>query len=422
MEDFGRIPEKKRMVIIGCTGAGKSSLLNVLAGCKMVQFEDDEEAEVQWVGKPKLFEAKASVNACTRKAAFANVGFLGNPARKFVAVDTPGQDDTEGIDITDPKVQEMLGEMAEDLHNKLQAMQYVNLILVIHNDVHSNRLNPATYKVLELVANKFKEAELDVWDHVVMAYSKCNEGDRSWKMGLDKKKKALQGEIKDKKALGCKVDVPVITLGGVEYTSKEEVEKAKAEFESDSSSSSSSSSDSSSSNPSAVAPSLLPKSSEGLEELWELLQAKPKLQTTELKVFEGDYAKFKEILEEKEKVEAALNAEKDFFEVVAKFFVLSLVLAIRSAVVPKFLAIFVLNFPNHTLDDILIFVAAAYLIGFQKTALVGKLAVNKYAIPLIEPHLGKFMGPAQTTTAAATATATAAASPGKKAPAAKKDD
>ena len=81
----------------------------------MVQFEDDEDAEVQWVGKKKLFEADASTKACTRKAAFACLGFLGDEERPFVAVDTPNQalvavdtteytdtnDTTDTIDITD---------------------------------------------------------------------------------------------------------------------------------------------------------------------------------------------------------------------------------------------------------------------------------------------------------------------------------
>ena len=51
----------------------------------------------------------------------------------------------------------------------------VNAILVLHNDVHSNRLNPATYTILKMVAEKFAAAGDggDVWKHVVLAYAKC---------------------------------------------------------------------------------------------------------------------------------------------------------------------------------------------------------------------------------------------------------
>ena len=42
------------------------------------------------------------------------------------------------------------GEIAADLHNKLKALGHVHAILVLHNDVVSNRLNPATYQILKV--------------------------------------------------------------------------------------------------------------------------------------------------------------------------------------------------------------------------------------------------------------------------------
>ena len=44
-----------------------------------------------------------------------------------------------------------LGELAADLHNKLKAMERVDAIIVIHNDPISNRLNPATFTILQVL-------------------------------------------------------------------------------------------------------------------------------------------------------------------------------------------------------------------------------------------------------------------------------
>ena len=48
---------------------------------------------------------------------------------------------------------------------------------------------------------------------MVVAYSKCNAHETSWRSGLAKKKKDLQAEIRSKVEM-CDHDVPVIALGG----------------------------------------------------------------------------------------------------------------------------------------------------------------------------------------------------------------
>ena len=56
---------------------------------------------------------------------------------------------------------------------------------MIHNDVHSNRLNPATYTILKMIGEKFAATGdgHSVWHHVIVGYSKCNAHDRSWTVG-----------------------------------------------------------------------------------------------------------------------------------------------------------------------------------------------------------------------------------------------
>ena len=152
-DDFARMhPSSQRMLVIGCTGAGKSTILNIMAGWRYVQRPPDYEfvweAPAEGDEAP-LFEAGEGTDSVTRRTAFANLNWFGDAKRSFVAVDSPGHDDPSGADIDSPEAREKLGELAADLHNKLKAMRHVNTILVLHNDVLSNRLNPATYTILK---------------------------------------------------------------------------------------------------------------------------------------------------------------------------------------------------------------------------------------------------------------------------------
>ena len=162
LEDFERVdPDAKRIVVIGVTGAGKSTVLNCMGGWGFVQKPPDYEFEWQEKdGVSPLFEARADCDSCTKKTSFANLSFLGDAERPVVAVDTPGHDDPAGAEIENKEAREKLGEMAADLHNKMKALGHIHAILVLHNDVHSNRLNPATYTVLKMIGEKFAKAEV----------------------------------------------------------------------------------------------------------------------------------------------------------------------------------------------------------------------------------------------------------------------
>ena len=156
-EDFTRAdPGRKRLVVIGCTGSGKSTLLNVLSGWRFVQSkETDYEFKWQTKGEGEgaahpIFESAISNDSVTKKTVFANVHFRGDSERELIVVDTPGHDDPVGCELDSKEAREALGEMAADLHNKLKALGSVHALLVLHNDVLSNRLNPATYQILKV--------------------------------------------------------------------------------------------------------------------------------------------------------------------------------------------------------------------------------------------------------------------------------
>ena len=187
LEDFTRASiSQKRLVVVGCTGSGKSTLLNVLSGWRFVQSvkppfdfcwlpketppsdSTDAAAETETASDegaaagegssaaagdsppapPKpLFESGAAADSVTKCASFANIEWRGDPNRLLTVVDTPGHDDPSGSDLDSKECREALGALAADLHNKLKALGHVHAILVLHNDVASNRLNPATYQV-----------------------------------------------------------------------------------------------------------------------------------------------------------------------------------------------------------------------------------------------------------------------------------
>ena len=131
LEAFKRTPkQRKRLVVLGATGAGKSTLLNILAGHKYAADVSDatKDFHFEWILKPDhntdaaapdaaapshsnapLFETAASAASVTKKTALANLSFLGDPARPFTAVDTPGHDDSEAADIDSPAARERLG-------------------------------------------------------------------------------------------------------------------------------------------------------------------------------------------------------------------------------------------------------------------------------------------------------------------------
>ena len=121
IEDFARVdPNARRVVVIGCTGSGKSTMLNTMAGWKFVQRAPDykytwERGDAD--GTP-LFEARASSDSVTKKTTYANLEWFGDASRPFVAVDTPGHDDPAGSEIDSPEAREVLGELAADLDNK----------------------------------------------------------------------------------------------------------------------------------------------------------------------------------------------------------------------------------------------------------------------------------------------------------------
>lgn len=130
--------------------------------CAQVWIEDegdDDDGHFEWdekAGPTPVFESGHSTGAVTSRTSFGNFSYFGKEERPFVIVDTPGHDDPEGANIDEQQARDKLKEQAADLHAKLKNMSSLNLVLVVHNDVHSNRLNPATYELLKKVISFFR--------------------------------------------------------------------------------------------------------------------------------------------------------------------------------------------------------------------------------------------------------------------------
>jgi len=359
LEDFYRAPpESKRLVVVGCTGAGKSTILNVMAGWKFVQRPPDYEFE--WEGKEgaePLFESAAGDDSVTKKTSFANLQFFGEESRPFVAIDTPGHDDPAGADIDSPEARKALGELAADLHNKLKAIGHVHAVLVLHNDVMSNRLNPATYTMLKVIDEKFKQCGKSVWDNVIVAYSKCNAFDTAWRSKLDHKIGQLQKAIREKVA-GCDREVPVITLGGGDLQDE------------------------------ARAPELSAGASAGFERLWRFLETADPIDTSKLQPFEGLDAKWQKMVEAKDEAEARAQAAVIYIAVTIKLALLLGVLFWRHFLLPGWLSAILLNF-GGVYDELLILFVFAKWLGPTNVLYSITHFYDVWVRPKLQPHIDK---------------------------------
>lgn len=349
LADFERmIPERKRILVIGCTGAGKSTLLNKMAGNKYVQ---DETYQFKWAEQPPIFDSGAGTDSVTKLTSFANVHWFGDSSKPVVVVDTPGHDDPATADITEQKARDKLGELAADLHNKLKMMERVDLVLVIHNDPMSNRLNPATMTILKMVDEKFKKCSKSVWDSVVMAYSKCDDESTAWRMNMEpwcsadhvSKQKDMQNMIMSSFPETCKSPIPILCLSGVDQR-KEAAESPSAE---------------------------------NFRRLYRLLETAKGVDTSELQPFDGPDRKFEAIVAEMDAKQAMIDAIEAQNMVVGYFAALLLFFIWRTVFIPSFLRIFVMDLPGP-LDELVLVLLVVHFLGYTKVKLSMTLFYNKW--------------------------------------------
>ena len=325
-------PDLRRVVVIGSTGAGKSTLLNKLCGYKCAP---DANEQFAWDREP-LFASSDSVESVTKCAAWAKAHWFGDEERPFVVVDTPGHDDPEAAEVDKAEAREVLSALATDLHEKLKAMREAHVLLVLHSDPYANRLNPATYTILKMLDEKFRDASSSVWKHVVFAYSRCDEESRGWKTNMEPycgegkkgKRSEMAATIRAKFGLPANVkDVPVLCLSGVETG---------------------------------------PRDSPDFAVLWEAIEDAAPLDTTKIKPFEHVADKIKSLVDERNAAVLLAEAHRTKFAVLLSFAALAAALAWR-ALLPTFLSRLLLNYSGPE-DEVLLFTCLLYFLGPQRVS------------------------------------------------------
>ncbi|MAA78327.1 MAG: hypothetical protein CL916_03635 [Deltaproteobacteria bacterium] len=346
-EDFERCGSPKRVLFLGCTGAGKSTVCNVISGNRGI----NTPSGIQW-DKKLIFESSHGTKSITRHVSYANLRYLNDLNRKITVIDTPGHDDTShNSAANDENAHDCLRQQAADLHNKLRALGSIDLIVILHDKIQSNRLNPATFELLKLINEKFNNQP--VWNNVVIAYSHCNRYCTStWDIELDQKKAALQREIIESD-LGCDVELPVITLGGICESHDETMDD--------------------------------------FEELWNLIEKSSPISTRDLQPFTGAaWCKYESAIKARDEALTRQDAAINLFPVVFQLITCICVLLWRDAL-PMSISMMMLNIPHTYFDELIIVMTLVNIIGPQKVSCCVDILFETYLKPLFYSLKQKYM-------------------------------
>merc|ERR1719495_2883761 len=136
---------KPRLVILGQTGTGKSTLSNILLGqafdCKYCTFP-----------------VCNGMNSCTKDTKYATGKWLGKGGADFTVVDTPGVGDSDNND------NEMIDEMMNTLKDAVKAAN--TLVLLISGE--QQRFNSALQQMIREMEALFGET---FWDNAIIGVS-----------------------------------------------------------------------------------------------------------------------------------------------------------------------------------------------------------------------------------------------------------
>jgi len=135
---------KPRIVIIGETGTGKSSLANALMGA-------DPDAD------DLLFPVCHDMDSCTKAATYGTGPWLGQ-GQNFTVVDTPGLGDSDKED------SELIDRMMDFLKNGLKSAEAIVLLL----DGGETRFHEGLQRMLQQYVTVFGD---HLWDHLMIAVS-----------------------------------------------------------------------------------------------------------------------------------------------------------------------------------------------------------------------------------------------------------
>ena len=153
-----RVPDlrgngRKKLLVLGCTGDGKSTLCNTLSGH---QPEDSG-----------LFQVSSGALSCTQETQMAEVFFNGEKEKPVSLIDTVGWSD--GGSMTDAKI-------IEELIQKLKAScDYINLFILVVNG-QAPRLTSTTEEMARVFQGMFSDS---FWSNLVVVVTRLKMNRRS---------------------------------------------------------------------------------------------------------------------------------------------------------------------------------------------------------------------------------------------------
>ena len=151
---------RKKILLLGRTGAGKSSLGNVLAG---LPCDSD------------LFPVSAGCEGCTHEIRFADEFFNGDTEKPISLIDTIGFEDP---DRSSDDIDEKNGIITELLIKLRDYCDHVNLFLLVING-DNPRIDRNLIEMIKIFEGMFGER---FWSQVVIVFTKLHMDERSKNM------------------------------------------------------------------------------------------------------------------------------------------------------------------------------------------------------------------------------------------------
>merc|ERR1712037_306971 len=161
---------RKKILVIGKTGTGKSSLCNVLCGA-------DHDAA--------LFPVSAEAMSCTQRTFFCEAFFYNNKEEPFSLIDTIGFDD--------PDKDDDAGIIAELVLKLKHGCDFVNLFIIAVNG-QNPRLDGSLLGMIKIFEGMFGQ---DFWKQVVVLFTRMPMDEKA-KKKREKNSKQSDDELAQK--------------------------------------------------------------------------------------------------------------------------------------------------------------------------------------------------------------------------------
>ena len=147
LQDSVRGNTRKKLLVIGKTGTGKSSLCNVLTGN---------------LPNAKIFPVSAKANTCTQQTTFADANFCGDPSKPLSVIDTIGFDDP-----TKDHDAKIIAELVLQLQ---QNCDYINTFVMAVNG-QNPRLDGSLISMIKILEKMFTKK---FWDQTVIVFTRLH--------------------------------------------------------------------------------------------------------------------------------------------------------------------------------------------------------------------------------------------------------